>query len=115
MRYTMLKKKYKEWTRIPWDGNTELGYECWRKSFGGVVHHSSGYPSTRFSGHVSVGIGEFKSIVYSYGPNHSESLSGTRYRVKGLNGDRHETEEEAMSRVDRNRGLHNHLDNPWYK
>lgn len=89
----MKKKKYKEWTLIPWDGNTSLGYECYRKSFG--------------RGHVSIGVNEkFQSIVYSYGTNSDESLSGTRRRPDGSI-----TVEKAMEIVDRNKGKYNHLDN----
>lgn len=79
--------KYEQWTRIPWDGNTELGYECYRKSFG--------------HGHVSVGIGDFTYIVYSYGPNSDSSLSSTRWRKDG-----NITEQEAMDLVDKNKGNH---------
>lgn len=77
----MSKVKYKDWTRIPWDGNTALGYECYRKSFG--------------RGHVSVGIGNFQLIVYSYGNNSDDSLSSTRRRADGAI-----TEEDAMKMVD---------------
>lgn len=85
--------KYKNWTRIAWDGNPSLKLECWRKSFG--------------RGHVSIGIGEFKTIVYSYGANSDESLSGSRSRT----GRHDQTEEAAMEMVDRNRGYYNHKDN----
>lgn len=74
----MPKTKYKTWTKIPWDGNHELNLECWRKSFG--------------SGHVSVGIGDFKLICYSYGPNSDDSMSSTRGNM---------SEEEAMNLVDK--------------
>lgn len=78
--------KYKEWTRIPWDGNLALGYECWRKSFG--------------RGHVSVGIGSFLLICYSYGANSYDSMSSTRWRKAGPP----ETENAAMLRIDREGG-----------
>ncbi len=88
-----MKTTYVNWTLIPWDGNTELGYQCYRKSF--------------HNGHVSVGIGEFNLICYSYGPNSTYSLSGTRVRVGGVD----LTPEQAMEIVDRNNGRHNHKDN----
>lgn len=74
------------WKIVEWDGNPELGYRCWRKKFG--------------RGHVSVGIGSFLSIVYSYGPNDDESCSGTRwnYDLPPI------TEDEAMEEVDACRG-----------
>jgi len=53
------------WKRIPWDGNPDLGFECWRKEVK--------------SGHVSVGIGDFLHVVYSYGPNSDNSISSTRW------------------------------------
>jgi hypothetical protein len=78
-----VKIVYKEWTRIPWDGNTALNFECWRKSFRG--------------GRVSVGIGdEFQTVVFSYGPNSQSSYSSTRWRLNGA----HLSESEAMARVD---------------
>ncbi len=77
--------KYKEWTLIDWDGNTKLGYKCYRKSFG--------------RGHVSVGVGEFTLICYSYGANSEESVSSTRWREDG-----NITEIEAMKMVDANNG-----------
>ncbi len=78
------KVKYKDWTLIDWDGNTELGYKCWRKSFG--------------RGHVSVGVGDFNLIVFSHGANSDESLSSCR--VGG------ETEKDAMKIVDSNKGFY---------
>jgi hypothetical protein len=77
--------KYKEWTEIEWDGNKSLGYKCFRKSFG--------------RGHVSVGIGEFTNIVYSYGANSENSMSSTRWRENG-----NITEQQAMDLVDKNNG-----------
>lgn len=88
-------KKYPKWTLIDWDGNREMKLKCWRKSFG--------------RGHVSVGVGEFDAIVYSYGPNSDNSLSGTRSRWQYGRPDL--TEEQAMAIVDRNNGKHNHKDN----
>ena len=86
--------KYKNWTLIDWDGNRELGFKCWRKSFG--------------RGHVSVGVGSFDLIVYSYGADSESSMSGTRSRkAYGLPD---QTEEAAKAMVDRNRGHHNHKD-----
>ena len=75
-----------EWTLIDWDGNSDLGYTCWRKVFG--------------RGNVSVGVGEFDAIVYDYGPNSDNSLSSTRWRPNG----KHITETEAMIHVDKNKG-----------
>jgi len=81
-----------EWKLIDWDGNPELLFKCYRKKFG--------------RGHVSIGVGEFTSIVYSYGANSNGSLSGTRVRE---NGDM--TVEQAMEIVDRNNGKYNYKDN----
>ena len=81
------KVKYKEWTLIDWDGNTSLGYKCYRKSFG--------------KGHVSVGVGEFHYIVYSYGANSEDSLSSTR---KNVTAGTILSEKEAMDIVDANKG-----------
>lgn len=83
-----MKTKYKTWTEIEWDGNPDLKYRCWRKSFG--------------RGHVSVGIGEFNGIVFSYGANSDDSMSSTRWRS-----DRVISEQEAMDNVDKNKGLCN--------
>ena len=85
------RKKYKTWTLIDWDGNRALKLKCWRKSFG--------------RGHVSVGVGDFDLIVYSYGADSDDSLSSTRRRGK-----RTLTESEAMAIVDRNKGHYNHRD-----
>lgn len=84
----MSKTKYTNWTIIDWDGNTSLGYKCYRKSFG--------------KGHVSVGIGDFDLIVYSYGANSEDSLSSTRWRPNGVA----ISEQEVMSIVDKNHGKH---------
>lgn len=64
----MSKVRYKEWTRIPWDGNPDLKLECWRKSFG--------------RGHVSVGIGEFLTVTFSFGANSDDSHSSTRWNYE---------------------------------
>ena len=74
-----------QWKRIPWDGNVSLGYECWRKNFG--------------NGHVSVGIGDFMLISFSYGPNSDESMSSTRSRMLAY-GTPDITEKEAMAWID---------------
>lgn len=74
-----------KWELIDWDGNPDLNYKCWRKKFG--------------RGHVSVGVGEFDTIVYSYGPNSDDSISSTRWRAIGTI-----SEEEAMKLVDKNNG-----------
>ena len=87
---------YDTWTLIDWDGNPDLHLKCWRKSFG--------------KGHVSVGVGKFDLIVYSYGPNSSSSMSGTRSRMLAY-GRPDLTPEQAMAIVDRNKGYHNHKDN----
>ena len=67
----------KEWTRIPWDGNPDLNLECWRKAFG--------------HGHVSVGIGDFLLVVFSFGADSDWSHSSTRW-----NYDNPPIPEEAM-------------------
>ena len=77
--------KYTEWTLINWDENTELGYKCYRKSFG--------------RGYVSVGVGEFTTIVYSYGASSDNSMSSTRWRKDG-----NISEKEAMEMIDANNG-----------
>lgn len=79
------KIHYPQWTRIPWDGNPALDLECWSKSFR--------------EGHVSVGIGEFTTVVFSYGPDSAFSYSGTRWRKDGTL-----SEEEAMRLVDMTEG-----------
>jgi hypothetical protein len=83
--------EYPEWTLIDWDGNTSLKLKCYRKSFG--------------RGYVSVGVGTFTNIVYSYGANSEFSLSSTRWRESGTM-----TEQQAMDIVDRNNG-HYHYNN----
>lgn len=82
--------KFKKWTLIDWDGNRKLKLKCWRKSFG--------------RGHVSVGVGLFDLIVYSYGPNSDDSISSTRWRENGTI-----TEEQAMAMVDHNKGHHSSM------
>jgi hypothetical protein len=81
------KNVYKDWTLIDWDGNRELGYKCYRKSFG--------------RGHVSVGVGEFTLIAYNHGPNSQNSISATRWRENG-----NISEIEAMRIVDKNNGYY---------
>ena len=81
----MKELQYPDWTLIDWDGNRELGYKCYRKSFK--------------RGYVSVGVGEFTNIVYSYGANSIYSMSSTRWRKDG-----NITEQEAMNTVDQNNG-----------
>lgn len=78
--------KHNGWKRIPWDGNPALKLECWRKGF----RH----------GHVSVGIGEFTTVVFSYGKNSDRSFSSTRWNKL----DAPMTEAEAMSRIDSTNG-----------
>ena len=77
------KPIYREWTRIPWDGNPDLKLECWRKSFG--------------RGHVSVGIGEFQTVAFSFGAD-SASYSSTRWTNYD---DPPLTEEAVMKDLDR--------------
>lgn len=89
-----MKKKYSKWTIIDWDGNPDLKLKCWRKSFG--------------RGHVSIGIGDFKTIVYSHGDNSNFSLSSTRCRK--AYGIPDQTEEKAKAVVDKNQGYYNYLD-----
>jgi len=86
----MKDKQYPDWALITWDGNPSLNLQCWRKSFQG--------------GHVSVGVGQFLSIVYSYGANSGNSLSGTRWNYDKAP----LSEQEAMNIVDKNTGLYNH-------
>lgn len=82
--------KYKDWTLINWDGNPALKLKCWRKSFG--------------HGHVSVGVGEFQNVVYSFGPDSDRSFSSTRWDY-----DRPViSEEDMMEQVDRCRGYSPH-------
>lgn len=73
------------WQLIEWDGNPSLGLKCWRKKFG--------------RGYVSVGAGDFLSIVYSYGAESEDSMCGSRYRKDGPI-----SEQEAMALVDANNG-----------
>jgi hypothetical protein len=80
-----------KWELMEWDGNHELKLQCYRKKFG--------------RGNVSIGVGEFKTIVYSYGANSEDSLSGTRWRAEG-----DITVEQAMDIVDRNNGKYNYKD-----
>ena len=77
-----------KWTLIDWDGNHDLHLKCYRKRFG-----NSG-------GHVSVGVGDFHLICYSYGANSARSMSSTRWRK-----DRILTEQEAMKLVDEHKGI----------
>lgn len=84
-----VKDRYPNWTLIDWDGNPSLNLKCWRKSFG--------------RGYVSVGAGDFLHVVFSYGANSDDSYSGTRWRKNGV----HQTEKEAMDKVDDSGGKHN--------
>lgn len=69
--------RYNEWTLIDWDGNSSLNLKCWRKSFR--------------KGYVSIGVGEFLDVVYSYGANSDFSMSSTRW-----NYDEEPISEDAM-------------------
>lgn len=71
------------WKLIDWDGNKAFGYKCWRKKFRG--------------GHISVGVGVFTLIVYSFGANSDRSYSSTRWRNHGKT----ITEQAAMNMIDR--------------
>ncbi len=88
-----MKTKYKDWTLIDWDGNTELNYKCYRKSFR--------------NGCVSVGVGNFHNIVFSFGANSDYSMSSTRWNTDSI-----QTEKEAMQMVDSNDGYCIPSDNP---
>ena len=80
-------KQKQQWHLIDWDGNPDLKLKCWRKKFG--------------RGHVSVGVGDFKHIVFDYGDNSDDSISSTRAR---LGEEPDQTEKEAMEMVDKNKG-----------
>ena len=77
-----------KWNLVDWDGNPSLGLKCWRKRFK--------------RGHVSVGAGEWLSIVHSFGPDSEDSFCSTRWRKDG----NHLTEQEAMRLVDAQKGHH---------
>lgn len=64
-----MNERYRDWTLITWDGNPDLNLKCWRKSFR--------------RGHVSIGCGEFLTIIYSFGANSDDSGSSTRWRKEG--------------------------------
>jgi len=85
------KKQYPEWTRIKWGGNPALGFHCWRKSF----RH----------GHVSVGCGDFLTVVYSYGLDSDDSMSGTRWNYS----ETPISEKEAMRKIDSAKGRYSPL------
>ena len=81
-----MKQHYPKWTLIDWDGNPDIKLKCWRKSF----RH----------GHVSVGVGEFLTVCFSYGNNSDSSYSSTRWNYdKPVI-----TEQEAMDSIDANNG-----------
>lgn len=77
----MDKEKYKEWTLINW-GN-DKGDKCYRKSFG--------------KGNVSVGVGEFLLVCFSFGPNSDSSYSSTRWNYDQAP----LTPEETMESIDK--------------
>ncbi len=83
-----MSTKYTNWTLIDWDGNPTLNLKCWRKSFG--------------RGHVSVGAGDFKSVVFSHGADSEDSMSGTRwnYDLDVI------SEQEMMQWVDECKGFY---------
>ncbi len=72
-----------EWELIDWDGNPDLKLKCWRKSFG--------------RGKVSVGVGEFLTIVFSFGANSDTSHSATRWNYDNPP----ISEQEAMTLIDK--------------
>ncbi len=74
--------RYKYWRLIDWDRNQTLGYKCWRKKFG--------------RGYISVGVGEFQTVVFSFGADSDDSFSSTRwnYDLPVI------TEEQAMDGLD---------------
>lgn len=76
------------WELIDWDGNLSLGLKCWRKKFG--------------KGHVSVGVGDFALVSFSYGANSDDSYSAERGVM---------TEIEAMLAIDRGEGKRMVIDN----
>ena len=76
-----LTKPKNEWELIDWDGNPALGLKCYRKKFG--------------RGHVSVGVGEYTTITYSFGRDSDHSFSDTRRRPKSAI-----TEQQAMELVE---------------
>lgn len=73
------------WKIVEWDGNPELKLKCWRKQFGG--------------GYVSVGIGDFLDVCYSYGPNSDNSMCSTRWHYGRII-----SEKDMMDFVDSNNG-----------
>jgi len=81
----MPKKQTQQWELIEWDGNPDLKLKCWRKKFG--------------RGHVSVGVDDFLTVVYSYGANSDDSISSTRWHY-----DTTISEKDMMAFVDSNNG-----------
>ena len=67
----MIKEKFENWTKIDWPGNEELGYKCWVKGIGKKKR-------------VYVGIGDFLTVCFSYGPYSHRSFSSTRWRPNGI-------------------------------
>lgn len=80
-----MAKQQNEWELIEWDGNPALKLKCWRKKFG--------------CGYVSVGVGDFLTVSYSYGANSDDSISSTRWHY-----DRIISEKDMMDFVDSNNG-----------
>ena len=76
-----MSKAKNNWQLIDWDGNPELKLQCWRKKFG--------------RGHVSVGVGDFHNVTYSYGANSDDSIGCSRWH-----GGRLLSEKEMMDFVD---------------
>lgn len=77
-----MKTNNTEWTETEWDGNPALKLRCFRKRFG--------------RGHVSVGKGDFLTVVFSFGANSDDSHSSTRWQKDAPP----MSEAEAMRRID---------------
>ncbi len=81
----MATKQKNEWVIVDWDGNPDLHLKCWRKKFG--------------RGHVSVGVGDFLTVCYSYGANSDDSIGSTRWHYDTVI-----SEKDMMDFVDANQG-----------
>jgi len=75
-----------EWTLKTWDCDNS-GNKCWVKKFG--------------KGEVSVGVGTFLLVNFSYGPNSDHSMSGTRWHYGTTI-----SEQDMMNWIDENEGKH---------
>ena len=90
-------KQYPVWTLIDWDGNPALGYKCWRKTFG--------------RGHISVGVGDFLLVAFSFGANSDDSYSLTRWNYNRPV----ITEAEAMETIDKYKKMTHKAPADWPK